>query len=122
MRSWILVVVAAALSAAAPAARAADPLELGTGFYERCVSRGEAVRRMTTCLTFVLGMHESMRSLSRHLREQICFDGEPHDTMDPFIAYLRRNRDKLDGRTADLYLAAMAAAYPCGKRPADKRS
>lgn len=118
MRGWVWGIVAAALLAA-PQARAQtmNPLESGRGYYERCVSRGDAVSQMTTCMTFVLGMHEAMRSLAERARVQICFDGEPHETVVIFVEYLKRNPNKLGERTADLYLMAMAEAFPCPRRP-----
>ncbi len=117
MRGWAWGIVAAALLAA-PAAHAQtmNPLELGRGFHDRCVSRGGATSQMTTCMTFTLGMYEAVRSLAEKARVQICFEGEPHDTVAIFIEYLKRNPAKLGERTADLYLLAMAEAFPC-RRP-----
>ena len=111
-------IAAAALLAAPQAhAQAMNPLESGWGYYQRCVSRGDAVGQMTTCMTFALGMHEAVRSLAERARVQICFDGEPHETVTIFIEYLKRNQARLGERTADLYLLAMAEAFPCPRRP-----
>ena len=118
MRGWGWG-IAAAIVLAAPGAGAqtVNPLESGRGFHQRCVSRGDAVIQMTTRMTFVLGMHEAVRSLAERARVQICFEGEPHDTVAVFIEYLKRNPAKLGERTADLYLLAMAEAFPCPRRP-----
>ena len=118
MRGWVWGIAAIALLAAPEAyAQGMDPLESGRGYHARCVSRGDAVGQMTTCLTFVLGMHEAVRSLSERARVQICFEGEPHETVAVFVEYLKRNPAKLSERTADLYLMAMAEAFPCPRRP-----
>ena len=119
MKWWGWGLVAVALSAA-PGTQAADPLDVGTGFYERCVSRGTAVGQMTTCVTYLMGMYDGVRATAQRARVPICFEGEPHTTMEPFVAYLKRNPSRLEGNTADLYLAAMLEAYPCARRPPDK--
>ncbi len=100
-----------------PAAYAAEPLEIGAGFYERCVWRGGSIGQMTTCLTFVMGMHEGVRTLAQSARVSVCFEGEARETLEPFAGFLQRNPGKLGGRTIDLYVAAMMEAYPCPRRP-----
>lgn len=118
MRGWAWGIAAAALLAALAArAQTMNPLEIGRGYHDRCVSRGAAVGQMTTCMTFVLGMHEAVRSLAEKARVQICFDGEPHETVAIFIEYLKRNPARLGERTADLYILSLAEAFPCPRRP-----
>lgn len=111
--------LAAAVLLAAPEvdAQTLNPLEIGRGYHDRCVSRGGATGQMTTCMTFALGMYEAVLSLAEKARVQICFDGEPHETVTIFIEYLKRNPARLGERTADLYVLAMVEAFPCPRRP-----
>lgn len=118
MKKWAWAIVAAALLAAPQAhAQAMNPLESGRGYYERCVTRGDAVGQMTTCMTFALGMYEAVLSLAERARVRICFEGEPHETVAVFIEFLKRNPTRHGERTADLYLLAMAEAFPCRRGP-----
>lgn len=113
MKYWMLLIALLSL----PASAQEIPLYSGNGFLARC-DRPDNFNA-TLCMGYVIGMTDyALRA--RHLGFQVgpCFQTPAHGTSyqqwyDIFLDYLRKNPASRHGHSAELFILAASAAFPC---------
>lgn len=121
-------ILAVALLASNPvAAQEVKSLFTGNGYLAACTDENPVSRAV--CIQYTLGMDETLLvlNLSGITKALEC---SPDSTTgrqkkDILVKFLQDNPEVRHMPTAQIYLAAMAAAFPCSKQhsmaPADKR-
>lgn len=106
-------------------AQESKSLFVGDNFFNRC-SRADNFDA-ALCMGYLFGMTDSAMRLRQ------IGPGDPHYCFQPpqqtsyqqwydiFIAYLRANPAIRHHHTVDLYLAALAQAFPCSGSPSQRR-
>lgn len=129
------ILAAALLATVSTAAYAGthDPLASASGFFKQCESTRKGTVEDTECITYAAGIFSGISAAQKNFAPRLAGNaGEterldpatlnnkygavcapalsPRDLRDKLIKHLRKNST---GTTADAFMRALEAAYPC---------